>query len=315
MYQVPSLFIERYRALLEGEFDEFMECLVRPARRGVRINTLKVLDVDSLLESVRGYGWDLTRVPWYRYGYWIDGECNITPGNTVEGFLGLLYGQDPSSMIPPLVMDLHPDESLKILDMCASPGSKTSMIAELVKNRGVVVANELKPSRIKPLVNNLRKLGVLNTVVINRNGIYLPRIFGKETFDRVLVDAPCSGEGLIRYNWNVLKGWNIAKVRHYSRIQKQLLMAGVSLLKPDGVLVYSTCTFAPEENEEVIDYVISKREDVIIEEITLDGLRFHRGIEEWNGRVYSDELRKTVRVFPHDNDSEGFFIAKLRKVV
>ena len=314
---IPKLFRHRFKLMLGREYKRFLEYSLKKPKRGIRINTLKAPSVSWLLSRFKTYGWKVEQVPWYEYGYWITTPEDVKPGNTLEGFLGMIYGQDPSSMIPPLLLDVEESpEDHVVIDMCASPGSKTSMIAQLMGNMGIIIANDLKQARIKPLTNNLRKLGVVNTIITNYDGLHLPRVIRRMdlTADRILVDAPCSSEGTIRYNWRVLSSWSLEAIHRFASLQKRLLSKAVEMIKPGGVVVYSTCTLAPEENEGVVSWVLDKYSDVYLEKVRLPGLRYHPGIVEWDGVKYREELYDHVlRVYPHDNDSEGFFIARLRK--
>ena len=210
-------------------------------------------------------------------------------------------------MIPAVVMDLEP--KMLTLDVAASPGAKTTQIAQYMENEGCIVANDVKFSRINILISNLQRCGVLIAKVTMKDGRFFKRY--KDTFDAVLLDAPCSNVGMIRKNYKYLKLWKYKDVIGISKLQKSLILAAYTALKPGGVLVYSTCTLDPLENEEVVDYLISNT-DAEIEKINLK-IKSHKPILEFNGKEYSSEVRKCLRIHPQDNDTEGFFVAKIVK--
>jgi NOL1/NOP2/sun family putative RNA methylase len=307
---LPKEFKARYSKILGTENKRFLDYCMRPLRKSIRINTLKI-EKEKCLELLKKRGWNLNPIPWYENGFWVDCErIEEQLGNTLEYFMGYYYIQEASSMIPPAV--LKPRERDFVLDMAASPGSKTGQIAEMMNNKGCVIANDVRIDRLKMLKYNLEKLGVMNTVVSKIDG----RRFGKLNlkFDKILVDAPCSSEGTVRKNWKALSRWSPELIKYMSRIQKQMLDSAVHCLESGGVLVYSTCTLAPEENEGVIDYILKKYLDMDVEPIKLKGLKYREGLKEWNGTVFDSRVRKCARIWPQDNDTEGFFVAKLVKL-
>ncbi len=303
---IPSAFRARYSKIIGEENKVFLKYCRKPLRKSIRINTLKVNDPDALVNNLKDQGWNLEPVPWYKYGYWVGSS---EPGKSLEYFLGYIYPQEAASMIPPLV--LKPERGDYILDMAASPGSKTTQIAQIMENKGAIVANEKDMIRIKPLRYNIETMGVLNTIVTRMDGVWFKNI--RERFDKVLLDAPCSSEGVIRKSWNVLSRWNINSIQSLSTLQKGLISAAIQTMKRDGVLVYSTCTLAPEENEEVIDFAL-REFDVEIEDISLRGLKSRHGLTEWEGRKFDKDVKKALRIWPQDNDTEAFFVARLRKI-
>ena len=212
-------------------------------------------------------------------------------------------------MIPPLVLDPKKDET--ILDTCAAPGSKTTQMAEMMQNTGLIIANDSNMSRIKALRYNLDKSGIINTIVTRMDAAKLNA--SHIQFDKILLDAPCSAEGTIRKDWKVLSRWSETLIHGLSRLQKHITTNAIHALKPGGTMVYSTCTLAPEENEEVITNLLDKVKGLTVEKISLDGLKTRPGIEEWQDRQYAEQVKNCARIYPQDNDSEGFFVAKLRK--
>lgn len=291
-------FYNRYSKI--DDSDEFYIHMVKPIRSSFRVNTLKI-DVESVIENLSNY--EIQAIPWCKEGFFV----NANLGSTIEHQLGLIFIQEASSMIPAVVMDLEP--KTLTLDVAASPGAKTTQIAQYMENEGCIVANDVKFSRINILISNLQRCGVLIAKVTMKDGRFFKRY--KDTFDAVLLDAPCSNVGMIRKNYRYLKLWKYKDVIGISKLQKSLILAAYTALKPGGVLVYSTCTLDPLENEEVVDYLISNT-DAEIEKINLK-IKSHKPILEFNGKEYSSEVRKCLRIHPQDNDTEGFFVAKIVK--
>jgi len=218
-------------------------------------------------------------------------------------------------MLPTLVLDPKPNEV--ILDLCAAPGSKTTQIAARMENTGTVIANDLKLGRIKILASNLERCGVLNTIITKSSGEAICKRLKENNFkiDKILIDAPCSGEGTVRGTPKTLEMWNIKKVHSLSRIQKSILSNAIELLENinGGEIVYSTCTHAPEENEEVLDFILKKYKSVKIEKSSLPiELKTRKGIKKWQEKEYLEEIKYSCRIYPQDNNTEGFFIAKLK---
>ncbi|MEJ2078194.1 MAG: RsmB/NOP family class I SAM-dependent RNA methyltransferase [Acidobacteriota bacterium] len=231
------------------------------------------------------------------------------PGKSLAHCLGDIYIQDLASMLPAKVLDPSPGD--RILDLCAAPGSKTTQLAELMQNRGVIIANDSSNRRIRSLVFNLRRLGASNVCVLKDYG----ELFGNqyfEMFDGVLLDAPCSALGTLHKSPEVLEWWEPSRSERLAVQQRSLIQSGLKALKPGGVLVYSTCTVTPQENEEILQFVLD-RFPVEIEEIHLPRMKIHPGLTDYAGTRYAPALARAVRIYPHDNPCEGFFIARLRK--
>ena len=212
-------------------------------------------------------------------------------------------------MIPPIVLDPKPSDF--VLDIAASPGSKTTQIAQYMQNKGILIANDYTYERMKPLSINLQRCGVTNTIITLMEGQWFKKS-GIE-FDRILVDAPCSGTGTIRKSLKTVYIWNPDMVKRLSITQKQLIETGFNLLKKGGILVYSTCSLEPEEDEGVVDFLLKKYENAKLEEIKLN-LKKSPAILEFEDKKYNDEIRKCLRIWPQDNDTEGFFVAKIKKL-
>tara|TARA_Y100000310_G_scaffold186269_1_gene186410 strand:- start:62783 stop:63676 length:894 start_codon:yes stop_codon:yes gene_type:complete len=290
-------FLKRYESLTN--LDKFIECSEKPLRKSIRVNTLKS-DVKEIKSRFKDYS--LKQIPWCKEGFWLKGKAI---GNTLEHFTGKIYMQEAASMIPPLV--LNPKDEI-ILDMCASPGSKTTQIASLMKNKGLIIANDISIQRLKPLSLNLQRMGILNTIMTQMQGHW----FKKEYFDKILVDAPCSGIGAIRKSPKTPGIWNPNMVKSLAGLQKRLIATAFSILKDKGTLVYSTCTLEPEENEGVIDFLLHKFDNAKLEKIKLN-LNQSNPILEFEDKKYNEEIKKCLRIWPQDNDTEGFFVAKIIK--
>ncbi len=305
-----QLFLERINLLLGSETNIFLDYLKKPLPKYIRVNTLKISKQD-LIKKLKSK-WRIQETP-YKGALIIKSE--LLPGQlgkSLEHQLGYYYIQELVSMMPPLALELFSNDI--VLDLCAAPGSKTTEMAMIMENSGTIVANDVRIDRLKALMSNLERCGVMNTIVTRMNGITLCKKLAKAGFffDKILVDAPCSGEGTMRSDPKVMKMWNINMVKRLSALQKKLVSVALKCLKPNGILVYSTCTHAPEENEFVIDFAI-KNFDVKIEKIKLP-LKTRPGITEWQGQIFDSQIKNCLRIWPQDNNTEGFFIAKLRKI-
>lgn len=293
--EAKESFIKRYSELTD--YKEFMKINKEKLRSSLRVNTLK-----TSIKEIQQRFTNLEQIPWCKEGFYIKG---YGLGNTKEHFLGYFYIQEAASMIPPIV--LNPQEGEIILDMAAAPGSKTTQLAAMMNNTGLIIANESELSRLTPLSTNLERCGVSNTIVIRSKGEHIKNF----TFDKILLDAPCSGIGTIRKSPGTLQIYNPNMIRKLASVQRKLMINAWKLLKPGGTLVYSTCTLEPEENEEIIDYAI-KELGAKIEPIKLN-IKRSLAVQEFEGKTYHPDIKHCLRIWPQDNDSEGFFVAKLRK--
>lgn len=301
----PSEFLTLMRDCLadDDELQRFIAISQQPLRRSIRINTLKI-SVDDFLSLVAPYGWHLTPVPWCAEGFWIERQDESLPlGSVAEHLSGLFYIQEASSMLPVSALFATAPDALTIMDMAAAPGSKTTQMAARMKNRGLILANEYASSRVKVLHANISRCGVSNTALTHFDA----RVFGPalpEQFDAVLLDAPCSGEGVMRKDPDALKNWSLNSTREIALTQRDLIDSAFHALKPGGTLVYSTCTLNTLENQQVIAWLLARYPDAV-EINRLDNL-------------FSDAARALtpegfLHVFPQKYDSEGFFVASLRK--
>jgi NOL1/NOP2/sun family putative RNA methylase len=302
MMQFKEKFIERYKKLTNwGAF--CAECEKYP-RKSVRINTLKI-SVNDLKKRLEDQGWKLTPIPWCKEGFWIEGE-RTDLGNLMEHALGYFYVQDASSMIPPVVLD--PEEHDSVLDIAAAPGSKTTQMGQYMNNTGIIVANDVSGDRLASLGINIQRCGLKNAVITKSQG---QRIRGE--FDKILLDAPCSGTGTVMKSQRIIMDWSPAMVERVSFMQKKLITVAFENLKKGGVMVYSTCTMEPQENEGVVSYLLEKFPDAKLEEIKLK-INRSQCFFEFEDEKYNPEVSKCLRIWPQDNNTEGFFVARIKKI-
>lgn len=312
---LPELFCEKMRGLLGPEYEAFLSALDRPRAVGLRLNPLKLSTPDrpagrlpeSGSETVNRQlsSFNLSPVPWEPNGFSYDPETR--PGLHPYHAAGLYYLQEPSAMAPVALLDPQPGE--KVLDLCAAPGGKTTQIAGRMENRGLLVCNEIHPKRAAVLSANVERLGVSNALVLNEHPARLAERF-VGYFDRILVDAPCSGEGMFRKHDAAFTDWSPETVAMCARRQAEILDSAAGMLRPGGRLVYSTCTFSPEENEGTVEAFLRRHADYVVDSVSLPW--FSPGRPDWipGGR---GELSGTCRLWPHKLRGEGHFAAVLRR--
>jgi len=296
------LTFEKYREFIP-DFDYFFKALELETKTVIRVNTLKCAPA-TLVDHFERKA--VTLRPLGICPYLFEYPESGSAGSTVEFLSGWYHIQSLSSHVPVWVM--APEENESVLDLCASPGSKTSLLAQEMRNTGSILANEKKTSRLRALLNTLIRLGVANTVVSTYTGEDFPK---RTAFDRVLVDAPCTGEGNVRIRPGVFLNSGDGQGKHLPEIQKRLIVRGFDVLKPGGRLVYSTCTYNPEENEAVVAHLLRER-DAVLETIE-QPLPHSLGVTEYGNVCYGNELRKCVRIYPHQAQTGGFFIASVAK--
>ncbi|WP_424015168.1 RsmB/NOP family class I SAM-dependent RNA methyltransferase [Halorubrum xinjiangense] len=296
--------LDRYESLVD-DVDAFRAACDRPLPSVVRTNGIAATP-DRVREAFDEAGVAYEPVDWH------DGLFRLPDGNPGGNWPyvhGWTHGQEEVSVLPTLALDPQPGE--RVWDACAAPGSKTTQIADAMDDEGTVVANDNNLGRLSALRHNAERLGITNTIVTNqdaRNFSTKPLAF--DEFDRALVDAPCSCEGTCRKNPDVLDQWTLDHVHAVAGIQKGVLARAVQATRPGGVVVYSTCTFAPEENEAVLDHVLANEDCELMEfELPLDT---DPGVTEWEGETYDESVTRAKRIYPHRNDTGGFFCAKLR---
>ncbi|MBT6775051.1 RsmB/NOP family class I SAM-dependent RNA methyltransferase [Candidatus Woesearchaeota archaeon] len=297
-------FIERYSQLTDWE--DFKKYSFSFLRRSIRINTI-LGTIKDVKKSIEAKGWKLDPIPWFKESFWISHPDRRDVGNLFEHHIGQIYVQEAASMIPPLVLDPQPGDI--ILDMCAAPGSKTTQMAMMMKNEGLIVANDYKGQRLQSLGINLQRSGLTNTLISLMSG---KRFHGFE-FDKILVDAPCSGTGTIRKSLKTILIWNPKMITKLARQQKELIVSGFENLKEGGEMVYSTCSVEPEENEGVVDHLLEKFSNAKVMKANLPGLKLSKPIMEFNGKKYNSQVKHCLRIWPQDNDTEGFFVTKITK--
>jgi tRNA (cytosine49-C5)-methyltransferase len=301
-----SLF-ECYREIIP-DFKIFLESLETPLPVHLRVNSLKV-DPTRLVSTLAEKSIELKQ-SLQGNNYLFEAPLLKSPGSLLEYLIGYIHPQALTSCLASVV--LSPESSGYVLDMCASPGGKTSHLAQIMNNSGLIIANEPYRTRHVPLAHTLSRLGVLNVVSTSYQAQEFPL---NQQFDYVLADVPCSGEGRIRNihkaDEKISRTPKTKNVNRLSEMQKRLLLRGCDLLKESGEMLYSTCTYDPEENEAVVNFLIQNR-DVMLLPIDI-GIKFERGLTRWRGEKYDKQLEQTARFYPHRIDSVGFFMARIRK--
>ncbi|MEH2920347.1 16S rRNA (cytosine(1407)-C(5))-methyltransferase RsmF [Samsonia erythrinae] len=303
---LPAEFLDAMRDIMPSSLsmDDFIAACQRPLRRSLRVNTLKI-SVEDFLQLVQPYGWQLEPIPWCAEGFWLLNaeEEGTRPGNTLAHLSGLFYIQEASSMLPVSALFHHHNAPDRILDVAAAPGSKTTQIAARVNNEGAIVANEYSASRVKVLHANISRCGVSNTAMTHFDG----RVFGAalpDYFDAILLDAPCSGEGVVRKDPAAMSHWSPASIDEIAATQRDLILSAFHALKPGGVMIYSTCTLNSQENQQVCRWLQSQFPDAC----EVESLR-----DLFAGAELATTEEGFLHVFPQIYDSEGFFVARLRK--
>ena len=323
---LPKDFIESRKPLLGDQWDAFLDSFHAPRSYGLRLNPLK---------DCSGLPFKLKQVPWTKEGFYADPEEH--PGKHPLHEAGAYYIQEPSAMSVVSLLEPLPGEL--VCDLCAAPGGKSTQIAGRLQGQGLLVSNEIFPNRAKILSQNIERLGITNALVCNEPPDHMASLFPLY-FDRIVVDAPCSGEGMFRKDETAIKEWSLENIRTCVSRQRMILDCADEMLNPGGVMVYSTCTFAPEEDETMIAWFLSTHPDYILEDwketeigksvsqfqdnaglcngfpqwVDWDALR--QECEEADGKIpdnLPDDLKKTLRLWPHKLRGEGHFAARLRK--
>lgn len=304
-YVFKDAFVKQYSALTDWE--TFKKYTLSFLRKSIRVNTLKI----SVEECARrlSHDWNLEPVLWCKEGFFIEHKKGrLDVGNTIEHALGYYYVQEAASMIPPVVLDPQPGEL--VLDVAAAPGSKTSQMAAMMGNAGMIVANDVKGERLAALGLNLQRVGASNVIVTLMQGQNFASAGIK--FDRILLDAPCSGTGTIRKSPKTIMMWNPDSIQRLVRLQQKLIMTAWKILKPGGTLVYSTCSTEPVEDEGVVSYLLENAPDATCADVELP-IKCGNAVTSFEGKNYHPDVAHCLRLWPQDNDTEGFFVAKLVK--
>ncbi|GAW29035.1 MULTISPECIES: RsmB/NOP family class I SAM-dependent RNA methyltransferase [unclassified Carboxydocella] len=300
--RLPREFVQRLEPLLGEEWPEFLAALAGESQHGLRQNPLKIQQAEW--EKIAPF--PLERVPWCREGYYLQEEER--PGKHPYYHAGLYYIQEPSAMAPVEALEVQPGE--KVLDLCAAPGGKTTQIGAKLQGKGILVANDNNPQRIRPMVKYVETFGLTNCLIFNERPERLARHF-PGYFDKILVDAPCSGEGMFRREPESMGAYQKFGPERCRQMQREILRAAARMLKPGGVMVYSTCTFNPYENEGTIQEFLQEHSEFQLEPVPQAHL-YSPGRPDWvvGGRP---ELALACRIWPHKNRGEGHFLARLRK--
>lgn len=292
--------LERYRALIE-DWDAFESAVSRPLPIDARVNALRT-SPDGLRERLAARDTALDSAPW--------DPCAVRASRpiarTLEHWLGLFYLQERVQAAPVLALDPQPGE--QVLDLCAAPGGKTVDMAIRMRNTGSILANEPNGRRQQALLTNVNRLGLWNVTATEYRGQDFP---GPAEFDRILVDAPCSAEGTLRKQASLRNGAAPAAIARLARLQRMLLLRAFDLLAPRGTLVYSTCTFAPEENEAVVSHLLERRGARVA--AFVPPFPHAGGVASWEDARYESGVERCVRIYPHHLDSGGGFVARIER--
>ena len=298
---LPEEFQKRMKEMLGAEYEDFITGYEQPRKYGLRVNTLKLLPEE--FEKIAPF--EIEKIPWIPNGYYY--KEGTFPARHPYYAAGLYYLQEPSAMTPASRLPVEPGE--RVLDLCAAPGGKATELAARLRGRGVLVANDISASRARALLHNLELFGASNILVTNEVPARLAEVF-EGYFDKILVDAPCSGEGMFRKSQEAISAWSLERVRFFAKQQKTIVESAVRMLRPGGMMLYSTCTFSAEENEGTVAETLERFPE--LELIPMEGYEgFESGRPEWGGGCAA--LERCVRIWPHKMPGEGHFLALFRK--
>ena len=298
---LSEAFLDRMKDMLKDDFDAFCQAYEQPRTFGLRVNTAKISCED--FEKIVPF--EVKKIPWIPNGYFYKEE--IRPSRCPLYQAGLYYLQEPSAMTPASRIPVNPGEY--VLDLCAAPGGKATAAGAALQGQGLLVANDISTSRARALLRNLELFGISNLFVANEKPEKLAKSF-PEFFHKILLDAPCSGEGMFRKEEALARDWTPEKSHELSLIQRELLLQAADMLRPGGMLLYSTCTFAPEEDEGAVSYLLENRPDMELVELPhKEG--FSEGVPAWGNNA--PVLTRCVRLFPHKMNGEGHFMALFQK--
>lgn len=300
--ELPVAFEQKMREMLGPDYENYLASFECDAYQGLRVNTAKISVEDFI--KLSPYEWK--QVSWCPNGFYYDKAQK--PAKHPFYFAGLYYIQEPSAMTTASLLPV--EEGDMVLDLCAAPGGKSTELAAKLHGTGLLVTNDISNSRAKALLKNMEVFGVGNALVTSEPPNELTKRF-PEFFDKILIDAPCSGEGMFRKQGNMIKAWEKNGVDLFVGLQRSILKEAVTMLKPGGTMIYSTCTFSKEENEQAMEYLLSLDDSLHLQELPLfDG--FDKGHPEW-GLTGNEELTKCRRLWPHRIEGEGHFVAMVRK--
>jgi len=299
--------IERYFQFLgEDQTKQLLDANEKPLTPSFRANTLKI-EIETLKNRLENKGFKLEPIDWMPYGFKVR-SAPFNLGSTHEFLQGLYYLQSVAPMLPAFILDPNPSDI--VIDMCAAPGGKATHLAQIMNNEGNLILIERNRNRIPALDYNLRRMGVSNSIVINDDAVNLSKMNLKA--DKILLDAPCTGEGLIRQDSSRKRSKTMKDINKLSTIQKKLLKTGLNALNPGGQLLYSTCSIAPEENELVIDDVLKDNSDFAI--VNIPSNYGVEGIIEVYNKTLREDIKYSQRLYPHLHNTIGFFISLIEKV-
>lgn len=300
--ELPVAFEQKMKEMLGPDYENYLASFECDAYQGLRVNTAKI----SVEDFIKLSPYELKQVSWCPNGFYYDKAQK--PAKHPFYFAGLYYIQEPSAMTTASLLPV--EEGDMVLDLCAAPGGKSTELAAKLNGTGLLVTNDISNSRAKALLKNMEVFGVGNALVTSEPPNELTKRF-PEFFDKILIDAPCSGEGMFRKQGNMTKAWEKNGVDLFVGLQRSILKEAVTMLKPGGIMIYSTCTFSKEENEQAIEYLLSLDDSLHLQELPLfDG--FDKGHPEW-GLTGNEELTKCRRLWPHRIEGEGHFVAMVRK--
>ena len=298
---LPQAFLHRMEDMLGDDFEPFLAAYEQPRTYGLRVNTAKI----SCEEFEQIVPFEVKKIPWVSNGYFYNED--VRPSRCALYQAGLYYLQEPSAMTPASRIPVEPGEY--VLDMCAAPGGKATAVGSALKGEGLLVANDISTTRARALLRNLELFGIPNLFVSNEKPEKMVKNF-PEFFHKIILDAPCSGEGMFRKQAHMIPAWERQGPEVFSKMQREILDQAANLLKPGGTMLYSTCTFSKLENEGSMDYFLSNHPEFHLEEIPwCEG--FCPGKPELVGSKFP--LEHCVRLFPHKIDGEGHFLALLTK--
>lgn len=298
---LPEIYIEKMEKLLGSDFKKYLEIFNEKRMYGLRINTLKI-DKD---EFKRKNVFDLKNVPWCENGFYYDET--LRPAKTPFYHAGLYYLQEPSAMAA--VSFLPIEENDKVLDICAAPGGKSTQIAALLKESGVLVSNDISAGRTKALLKNIEIFGIKSALVTSETPKKLLSKFNGY-FDKIIIDAPCSGEGMFRKDPDIIKSWNEGMTSFCEKEQKEILDTSSRMLCDGGYILYSTCTFSPDENEGIINNFLKENKNFEIVPLNGEKYGFDKGHPNWVSSG-DESLCGCLRLWPHKIKGEGHFLALL----
>ncbi len=303
MADLPQSFLDSMKEILGEDYEAFLAGFDGQRQYGLRVNTLKM----NLEEFERIAPFHLKKVPWISNGYFYEAED--APAKHPFYSAGLYYLQEPSAMTPASRLKVQPGE--RVLDLCAAPGGKATELGAALQGEGLLVANDINTARARALLRNLELFGISNSFVTNEPPHVLAERF-PEFFHKIMVDAPCSGEGMFRKNPAVVDSWQEKEPEYFSKLQREIIVQAADMLLPGGMMFYSTCTFSPLENEKTITHLLKERPDM--EVIPMEDYEgFAEGLTSYRGEVFDESCKLCRRIWPHKMSGEGHFMALLHK--